>query len=75
MYGHNQQERCIRLEGETSEQKNSLLWHVKNVQGDTYFVPVDITDEAIELVARKLSGSSGPVGKDSGALQGWILKF
>ena len=38
-------------------------------------IPVDITEEAVELVARKLSGSSGPGGTDSEAVQGWILKF
>ena len=39
------------------------------------FIPVDITEEAVELVARKLSGSSIPGGTDSEALQGWLLKF
>ena len=39
------------------------------------FIPVDITEEAVESVARKLSGSSGPGGTDYEALQGWLLKF
>ena len=39
------------------------------------FIPVDITEEALESVARKLLGSSGPGGTDSEALQGWLLKF
>ena len=39
------------------------------------FIPVDITEEAVELVPLKLSGSSGPGDMDSEALQGWILKF
>ena len=39
------------------------------------FIPVYITEEAVELVAHKLSGSSGPGGTDSEVLQGWLLKF
>ena len=41
----------------------------------TFFIPVNITEEAVESVARKLSGSSVPGGTDSEALQGWLLKF
>ena len=39
------------------------------------FIPVDITEEAVESVAQKRSGISGPGGTDSEALQGWFLKF
>ena len=39
------------------------------------FIPVNITEESVELVARKILGSSGPGDTDSGALQGWLLKF
>ena len=39
------------------------------------FIPVDITEEAVKLVAHKLLGSSGPGGTELEALQGWILKF
>ena len=39
------------------------------------FVPVDITDDVVKSVARKLSGGLGPGVKDLEALQGWILKF
>ena len=38
-------------------------------------IPVDITEDAVESVARKRSGSSGPACTDSEALHGWILKF
>ena len=58
-----------------SKQNNSLLCHVRNIQGDTYFILVDITEEAVESVAHKISGGSGPGGTDLEAQQGWILKF
>ena len=38
------------------------------------FIPVDITEEAVESVARKRLGISGPGGTDFEALQGWLLK-
>ena len=38
-------------------------------------IPVDITEESVESVEQKLSGSSGPGGTDSEALHGWLLKF
>ena len=40
----------------------------------TILFPVDITEDVVELVAHKLSGSSGPGSTDSKAIQGWILK-
>ena len=39
------------------------------------FIPVDIMEDVIKLVAQKISGNSGPVGTDSKYLQEWILKF
>ena len=39
------------------------------------FIPVNITEEAVESVAQKLLGGSGPGGMDSEALQGWLMKF
>ena len=39
------------------------------------FIPVGITEEAVESVAPKLSGSYGTGGTDLEALQGWLLKF
>ena len=38
-------------------------------------IPVNITEEAVESVARKLSGISGPGGTESEALEVWLLKF
>ena len=39
------------------------------------FIPVDIMEDAVELVAQKLLGDSIPGGTDLEALQGWILKL
>ena len=39
------------------------------------FIPVDITEEAVESVARKLLGISRPGGTDSEAIQGRLMKF
>ena len=39
------------------------------------FIPVDVTEEALESVAQKKLGSSGPGVTDSEVLQGWLLKF
>ena len=39
------------------------------------FIPVNIMEKSVELVARKILGISGPGGTDSEALQGCLLKF
>ena len=39
------------------------------------FIPVDITEEAVESVVQKRLRRSGPGGKDSEALQGCLLKI
>ena len=39
------------------------------------FIPVDIMDDMVKLVVRKLSGSAGIGGMDSEALQFWLQKF
>ena len=39
------------------------------------FITLDITDEAVESVARKLLGSSGPGVTYFETLQGWLLNF
>ena len=38
-------------------------------------IPMDITEEVVNSVAQKVSGSTGPGGTDSEALQGWIINF
>ena len=38
-------------------------------------VPVEITDNTVTAVARRLSGGAGPGGKDSVSLQHWLLRF
>ena len=39
------------------------------------FIPVDIAENVVKLVAQKLSGSSGPGGTDLEDLYRWFLKF
>ena len=39
------------------------------------FIPVVMTEDVVESVARKLPGSAGLGGTYSETLQGWILKF
>ena len=39
------------------------------------FIPMDITEDVVKLVVRKLSWISGPGGTDPETLQGWLLKF
>ena len=39
------------------------------------FIPVDITEDLVESVTRKIKGDLGPVGNTSEALQVWLLKF
>ena len=39
------------------------------------FIPVEITEDVVKLVAQKLLGNLGPGGTESKALQVWILKF
>ena len=41
----------------------------------TIFIPMDITEDVENSVARKLSGSSGSRGTNSEALQRRLLKF
>ena len=57
------------------DQEKTTLFYVGGVQGNAYFIPVDITEDVVKSVARKLSGSTGTGGTDLEALQGWLLKF
>ena len=63
------------LEGKHTSKNIPSCATLETYEDTPIFIPVDITKEAVELVARKLLGSSGPGGTDSEALQGWILKF
>ena len=38
------------------------------------FIPVNIMEDAVKSVARKISEALDPGGTDSEALQGWIFK-
>ena len=40
-----------------------------------FFIPVDITEDVVVLVAHGSLGSSVPGGADLEALHGWILKL
>ena len=48
---------------------------LETYEDTTILIPVNITEESIESVARKISGRSVPGGTDSEALQGFILEF
>ena len=39
------------------------------------FIHVDISEETVLNVAKKLKGSGGPGGNDYAALQNWLLRF
>jgi hypothetical protein len=39
------------------------------------FADLDITEDVVEMVARRLSGSAGIGGTDSHALTHWLLSF
>ena len=50
------------LEGKHPSEKISSCAELKTYEETPIFIPIDITEEAIESVARKLSGSYGPGG-------------
>ena len=39
------------------------------------FIPINILEDEVKLVERRISGSSGTEGTDSKDLQIWLLKF
>jgi hypothetical protein len=50
----------------------------KNINIHIYifkFVDVDITEDVVETVARRLSGSTGAGGVDAQAVSHWLLQF
>ena len=72
---HNKQDRLIDLERKHQSETIPSCDTLETYEEMPIFIPINITEEAIELVARNLSGSSGPGGMDSEALQGWLMKF
>ena len=53
----------------------SKYYTIEKYKETPIFIPVNITEEAVESVVQFFSGSSGPGGTDSEALQVWLLKF
>jgi hypothetical protein len=39
------------------------------------FVDLDITEEVVKQIARRLFGSAGPGGSDAQSIQHWLLRF
>ena len=39
------------------------------------FVPLDVTEDTVETISRKLTGAAGPGGIDASGLQQWLLRF
>ena len=48
---------------------------LKTYEQTPIFIPVDITEEAVESAAQIFPGITGPGGTDLEALHGWLLKF
>ena len=53
------------FEGKHQREKNPSCVTLERYEETPIFIPVDIIEESVESVARKLSGSSGPGGTDS----------
>ena len=62
------------LEGKHPSEKLPSCATLETYKETPIFILVDITGKAVELVAHKLPGSSGPGGTELEALQGWLLK-
>ena len=56
-------------------EKISACYTLEAYDKTPIFIPVEIMEDAVGSFVRKLLGGLGPVGTDSEALQGWILKF
>ena len=63
------------LEGGNSSETIPSCVTLETYKETHIFIPVDITEEVIELVARKLLGGSGLGGTGSESLQVCIMKF
>ena len=63
------------LEGKNTSEKIPSCATLETYTETPIFIPVNITEESVESVARKRSGRSIQGGTDSKEIQGWILKF
>ena len=66
---------ALGLEGKYPSEAILSCATLETYEETPIFIPFDIMEGAVESVGRKLSGSSGPGGTDSEALQGRLLKF
>ena len=58
------------VEGWQPQKKISPVPGLETYDKTTIFIPVDITEDVVELVAQNSSGALGPGSTDSEALQG-----
>ena len=63
------------LEGKYLHEKIPSFLTLETYDETHIFIPVDITDGAVELVKQNRLGGSSSGGTNLEALQGWILKF
>ena len=63
------------LERKNPRENNPSCATLETYEERPIFILVGITEDAVKLVALKLSGDSGPGGMDSEALQVWLIKF
>ena len=63
------------LAGKHLHEKNPTRSMLEAYNKTPIFITVEVMEDVVELVVRKLLGGLDPRGTDSEALQGWILKF
>ena len=63
------------LAGKNLAERKPHCYTLEAYEENTVFIPSDITEDMVDLVAWKLSGSAEPGGTDSEELQGWLLKL
>ena len=61
--------------GETPTQEKTHSSKLEAYEVMPVFVTMNITEDSVKSVVRKLSESAGPAGTDLKYLQGWLLKF